>query len=150
MQKTLKAPPKLTNEEKRILERFIWMADWHFDELIKSSCTELSSFIISWEMNNGKQEPIFARVYGLRAMKKGTKELCIANIFIRYNSQVFQVRDIAEAALIVRVLKKEYEYDEYMDRKWKLELEEKKKLEKQKSMQKGKLKKVEVVKKKAA
>lgn len=58
--------------------------------------------------------------------------------------------DLEEATCIVRLLKKEHEYGEYLEKKWELEYEEKRKLEKQKNNQKGKVKKLGVVKEKAA
>lgn len=145
MQKKLKAPPKLTPEETKKVQNFIWMADWHFEETIKKKCTEMSAFPIDYETVDGKSQWVYAKVYGLQGVFTETKEPCIANVFIRYQNLVYQVSDIIAAGELIQLLKKEYAYDEYQDKLWKQQFEERQR--KQKAKEKGKVRKLRVVSK---
>jgi len=146
MKRKLKTVPKPTKKEAATLNKFIWMADWHFDCTIKKKCAEISSYIIRWE--DGECEKAF--VYGLQAIKTITEEPCIANIFIRYSSKVYQTTDLKSITEIIALLKKEAEFDDYNekldDQRWK----KRQKLLNAKKKKKFKVKKLRLVKVKAA
>lgn len=145
MQKKLVAPPKLTAQERKKTDKFIWMADWHFDATIKRKCTEMSKFPIYYKTINGEGQWVHAKVYGLQAVFTNTEEPCIANFFIRYENLVYQVSDVIAAGELIQLLKKEYAYDEYEDKLWKQQFEERQR--KQKAKEKGKVRKLRVVSK---
>ncbi len=145
MQKKLVVPPKLTVQESRKTGRFILMENWHFDATIKKKCTEMSAFPINYETINREGQWVYAKVYGLQGVFTETKEPCIANVFIRYENLVYQVSDIIAAGELIQLLKKEYAYDEYQDKLWKQQFEERQR--KQKAKEKGKVRKLRVVSK---
>lgn len=123
MQKKLKAPPKLTPEETKKVQNYIWMADWHFEETIKKECTELCAYTIHWEKIDGNYQWTKATVFGLQGIRAKTEERCICNTFIRHKTRVYQTKGIIDAAEIIRLIKKEVIYEEYkmklIDQRWK-------------------------------
>lgn len=146
MNRKLKAPPKPTKEETAKLERCIWMADWHFEETIKKKCTEIASYCVHWEKDDWKR----ATVYGLKAVKGEAKEPCIANLFIRYGTRVYQTNDLEKVPEIIKLLNKEKKYEEYEDKIAEQKYKERQKIIAQKQKQKGKVRKLKVAGRKKA
>jgi len=145
MKKKLKIPPKPTIEESVKLKRFIRMEDWHFESTIKKNCTEISSeFIYKIKMKEDFHL-VYATVFGLKAVKGEEQESCIANIFIRYATRVYQVDDIKDIIEIIHLLKKEDAFEEYSEKIWEQKWEAKKKLMAIKKREKAKVKKLKIV-----
>jgi hypothetical protein len=149
MNRKLKAPPKLTNQELEILGNHLLMADWHFDATIKKKCTEISSHSIYWE-EEGDSDWVYAIVFGLQAVRVDSQEPCIANIFIRYKHRVYQVYDIVKAANIIQLLKKEQQNEEFKDKLWHLKDKKRQQVIAEKRKGKARIKKLRIASKKEA
>jgi hypothetical protein len=145
MKRRLKVFPKPTKEEVEKLAQHLWMADWHFEATIKKKCTEISSHSIFWKKNEQDSHWVQATVFGLQAIKTETKESCIANIFIRYERRVYQTVQLSTVIEIIALLKKEAEFDEYKNKLWGIQWNERKKIRAAKQQEKGKIKRLKVV-----
>jgi len=130
MKRVIKIPPKPTKEEEVKLSRFFYLPGWQFDKLIEDHCILVSSRIIKWD----KQEPVYAGIYGLRAILTESEQLCFGNFFVRFQNLVYQFCNIEQAVGMIELLKKEKTYEEYEDKMWR------KKLHKQKQLKNAKLK----------
>jgi len=112
MKRKSEVPPKLTKEETERLEKYISMADWHFEILFLGKCTQVSSHIIHWGMTK-KSEPAYAKVYGINAVPVAAQKPVLVNFFIRYEVRVYGVPDIIKATEIIKLLEKEATYNKY-------------------------------------
>lgn len=122
MRKESQKSPVLNPRERQVLKNWLYLDDWHFEVLFLGHCIEMSSFCI-----RRKDEWEIAKVYGLKAIYPDSKRSCIANIFIRYEYKVYRVHDIEQAGTLIRLLRKEVDYEEYMERQRKKRFEERKK-----------------------
>ena len=150
MKRKLKAPPKPTKEEAESLKKYLWMDNWHFEETIKKKCTEISSYSIYWHKSENNYHWVYATVFGLRGIRIQTNEPCIANLFIRYKTRVYQMAGILNAAGIIQLLKKEAEFEEYKEKLRDQQWKERKKVIAAKQKEKAKVKKLRVVAKEKA
>ena len=114
MKKALIAPPKPTKDELKKLGNYFYLPDWQFGTLIGNKCTEISKTIIKWKKGDNQE----AIIYGLKAIRIDTQKGCIANFFVHYESRVYQCYYIENAVEIIRLLKKDLEYDEYEHKLW--------------------------------
>jgi hypothetical protein len=112
------------------------MQDWEFEELIMQKCTEVDSCLIAWK----ESQPVYAKVYGVKAVWKQTQQSCLSNFFVRYRHRVYQCGNIRFAASLLELLKKEFEYDEYEHQTWKKRHEENQK--KKEQMKNGKIRRL--------
>lgn len=147
MKRKLKATPKPTANEMEKLNKYFWMADWHFEKLIADHCREINSTLAGWEKSGKKSDPVYIHIYGLDAIYGEKQIRCLANFFIRFKSSVYQARDIIEASEMVGLLKKEFLYEEYMDKLWDQQFKEREMRKRLK--EKGKLRQLPVKVKKA-
>jgi hypothetical protein len=101
-----------------INEHYLLMDEYWFDVLIKKACRYVESPIIKWEDNEeGKQSPLYAKMYSVDGIDKGTKEPLIYCFFIFYNNRVWKARNSSNAAELVEAIiavEKWHDYEEKM------------------------------------
>ena len=125
-------PPKLTKQEKHLMDRHIHLVDWHFKKLIQDNCTEISAHTIDYEDvkdADGKivKAMVIIYIYGLDAMDFKTKQKTFGNFFIHFDYRVFQTMSFEYALQIQKIIEKEYFRDKYEE-----EIEEKRWMEQDK------------------
>lgn len=132
--------PRLTTNEKALVENYFHLLGWQFDEIIKVNCTKMTTHWI--------ESDEYAVIYGLKAIKADTKESCIANYFVRYESRLYQASCLETILSIVKALKVEAKVSEYWSNFYKKRNEEREKIRNQK--QRLRVKKLETFVKKVA
>lgn len=117
------APKTLTEYELQVMDNFVYLPGWQFDDTIRPRCIFIQEPLISGfyhEPEEGKS-PTYKSVivYGLVGIGIKSGEMEISNIFVRYDERLYQFGAIESAFELVEILRKDLRRREYIAEKWK-------------------------------